>query len=306
MNTKDFLSRRQVLCGAGTMGLAAGASALMAGCPPGSSPLPDLDTEILNFALNLEYLEAEFYLRAFGLTLDDDDIGENPGTVIGGSEVPFVTTELRAYAREIAEDERAHVKFLRSQLAHTAVDRPQLDFTNAFRALGQAAGFSDNFDPFSNERDFYIGAFVFEDVGVTAYKGASPLVVSRTYLEAAAGILAVEAYHAGLIRTKLWEFEAAPEVDAIQTFLKAHTTEANNISDARDSLDGDDDLDQPVGFPVDGVPTPNIIPSDANGIAFSRSVSQVLRIVYLTPDRGVTQGGFFPNGANGVLPFRTT
>ena len=125
---------------------------------------------------------------------------------------------------------------------------------------------------------------MFEDVGVTAYKGAAPLVTNKTYLEAAAGILAVEAYHAATIRSSLFEMGNAAQ----------HA--ANAISDARDSLDGKKDDDQHIT--MNHGTQPNIVPADHNSVAYSRTPGQVLNVVYLNPG-AVSKGGFFPNGVNG-------
>jgi Ferritin-like domain len=246
------------------------------------------DAAVLNFALNLEYLEAEFYLRAVtGEGLEDNQI-DGVGTiggVTGGRQVTFDDSVLKANATEIANDERAHVDFLRTALGDAKVARPAIDLDEAFTAAALAAGLikdGERFDAFGSEDNFLLAAFVFEDVGVTAYKGAAPLIENKTFLDAAAGILAVEAYHAGLIRASL---QARGAEDATVA-----------ISDARDSLDGEDDLDQ--GLELDG--EPNIVPTDGNAIAFGRSAGQVLNIVYLNP-ASVTSGGFFPDGVNGDI-----
>lgn len=275
--------------------------------PPSSSP--NLDVEILNFALQLEYLEAQFYsFAAFGTGLPQSSLGGTgtQGGVIGGRQVNFTDPLVRRYANEIAADEVAHVNFLRSALGSSAVAQPAIDVggtdpNGAFSSAARAAGLvgpGQAFDPYASDEAFLLGAFIFEDVGVSLYKGAAPLVTSKVFLEAAAGILAAEAYHAGLVRTVLSaKGIAAPSlIDA---------TEA--ISNARDSLDGSTDLDQGVRPTGTGnAAASNIFPSDSNGIAFSRTVAQGLNIVYLRPGTGVTQGGFFPAGLNGPVGFRTT
>jgi hypothetical protein len=244
------------------------------------------DAQVLNFALNLEYLEAEFYLRAVGRRLADGDTTGNGtrGPVIGGKRVPFATRNFRLYAEEIAFDEQAHVKVLRAVLGAAKVARPRIDLKNSFTAAARAAGLigpGDEFDAFANETNFLLAAFIFEDVGVTAYKGAARFLRNKDLLEAAAGILAVEAYHAGEIRTLL--------------FAQGLFNPALAISNARDSLDGRSDLDQGIG----NSNRANIVPTDANGIAFSRTPGQVLNIVYLNPNGA--KGGFFPNGLNGAI-----
>ena len=256
------------------------------------------DGQILNFALNLEYLEAQFYTHAtFGYGLSQDMLTGTgkQGAVMGGAQVPFQDKAVRAYAIEIAKDEREHVAFLRSALGKSAVAQPTIDIdgTNpngAFSKAAQAAGLvmpGQAFNPYQNDINFLLGAFIFEDVGVTAYKGAAPLIANKTYLEAAAGILAAEAYHASLIRTTLYQKGQSTPSDI---------SAANAISAARDKLDGKHHDDQ--GITVNG--RVNIVPVANDGIAYSRTAKEVLNVVYLNPG-AVMRGGFFPNGVNGSI-----
>jgi hypothetical protein len=267
---------------------------------PTPTPSGPSDVDILNFALNLEYLEAQFYQYAvFGAGLAADQLrgSGTQGAVSGGRKVTFSDPVVAQYAREIAQDETAHVAFLRTALGSAAVAQPTIDIgtdaNGAFSSAARAAGLigpGQSFDPYASDENFLLGAFIFEDVGVTAYKGAAPLITNKTYLEAAAGILAAEAYHAGLIRTVLYS-------KGVATPSLRQGTVA--ISDARDKLDGATDLDQGVVGTADAS---NIVPTDANGIAYSRTTGQVLNIAYLNSG-AVNRGGFFPNGVNGAINF---
>ena len=258
------------------------------------------DADVLNFALNLEYLEAQFYsFAAFGQGLPAASLTGTGarGGVTGGRQVAFQDPVVQQYALEIARDEINHVNFLRGALGRSAVAQPQVDISanpnGAFSSAARAAGLigpGQSFDPYASDENFLLGAFIFEDVGVTAYKGASPLITNKTFLEAAAGILAVEAYHASIVRTTLYgKGMQTPTAMLIQA------TEA--ISGARDSVDGPEDKDQGVAMIGNAS---NIVPLDANGLAFSRTTGQVLNIVYLN-NKAVTGGGFFPNGVNGNI-----
>ncbi|MBA8795401.1 hypothetical protein FHX74_003037 [Friedmanniella endophytica] len=280
--------RRNFLKAAGLAGLGTlGAAALVNSVAPTAEAAPS-DSAVLNFALNLEYLEAQFYQMAHyghGLPSSLTDGKGTRGGVTGGHKVPFKSKYLMQLSREIAIDELRHVEFLRKALGSAKVAQPAINLKSSFTAAARAAGLigaNQTFDPFANERNFLLGAFIFEDVGVTAYKGAAPLINNKTYLEAAAGILAVEAYHAGAVRG---------QIDVLGL-----DAAADKISNARDSLDGKSDLDQ--GPTMKG--KVNVTPVDGNGIAYSRTPGQVLNIVYLNPG-AVKKGGFFPNGVNGAV-----
>lgn len=127
---------------------------------------------ILNFALTLEYLEAEFY--STGL----DTRG-------------LIPAPMHAVFDQIRKHEVAHVAFLRSALGSDAVAKPSFDFT-----AGGLFG-----DVFSNAQTFMAVAQAFEDTGVRAYKGqAASLMTHRTLLRQALQIHSVEARHASQVR----------------------------------------------------------------------------------------------------------
>ncbi|HEX8412334.1 MAG TPA: ferritin-like domain-containing protein [Sphingomicrobium sp.] len=278
--------------------VAIGGGLYLANAPGAVAQTAPSDADILNFALNLEYLEAQFYsFAATGAGLPNNLLSGTgtQGGVSGGRQVNFSDPIVRQYANEIAADEIAHVAFLRNALGTAAVSQPPVDinvtptsaFSNAARAAG-LIGAGQSFDVYANDENFLLGAFIFEDVGVTAYKGAAALITNKTFLEAAAGLLAVEAYHAALVRTTLYG-------KGVATPALRSATEA--ISNARDSLDGPSNLDQGVAM-VNGAS--NIAPLDENGLALSRTTGQVLNIVYLN-NAAVSTGGFFPAGVNGTI-----
>ncbi len=223
------------------------------------------DLDILNFALNLEYLEAEFYTVATtGATIDTFGVAVtgsgSAGATTGGSLVPFSTVDptVKRVAEELAVDERYHVSLLQNTitaLGGTPIAKPAINLA----ALGIG---------FASPAEFLTLSRVFEEIGVTAYGGAAGLISNTTVLSYAARILATEAEHVGFIRALI-----------------------NQYSVPTTALDY-----------VDVVPPPSgsqFFSTNSDEITAVRTPGQVL---YLAFDaRDATSGGFFPSGVNGAF-----
>lgn len=220
----------------------------------------------MQFALNLEYLEAEFYtITTSGRTIDTFDVGitgdGTAGATTGGSRVIFNSNSLPVgnIMEELAFDERAHVNLLRGALTAAGVmpvAKPAINLNGL--------GFG-----FGGQVDFIIVARILEDIGVTAYTGAAPLITDKAYLGVAARILAVEAFHSGNIRLLI-------------TQNRYNTTK----------LDGVDVIPPPSGM--------RFFATDDNALAAVRTPAQVLFLAYGRKENA-TGGGFYPAGFNGKI-----
>ncbi len=288
-SARPGLRRRGVLgtLGAGTVTAAlASAGGTMLGSRSGWAQAVT-DADLFNFALNFEYLGAEYYLHGLtgqGLPPNLLTGTGTRGAVLAGGPTAFQSTAIPQYVQRLAVDELGHVQFIRAVLGAAAIAEPQIDLSVAsWTATAIAAGLiapGQTFNPYASDVGFLLGAYVLEEVCVTALAGAARFVTSKDNLEAAAGLLGVEGYQSGAIRTLLANVGAGAATNAISA-LRA------NLSGVGDN-----------GILSAGLQY-NFTNTDTNALVFRRTPRQVLNIAYGAV--GATKGGFFPNGVNGTI-----
>jgi hypothetical protein len=235
-------------------------------------PTPE---DVVQFALNQEYLEAEFYsIATTGKTLEERGfeiwgVGE-PGNAPGPTKTRFGAVnfcdrefDTGAIARNIAPDEIAHVQVLRKALQDngiTPIAKPALDL-DALAAKGASL---------QNERTFLVLSRIFEDIGASAYCAGAPFLSNSPFLRTAARITAVEGEHVSNVRLQIAQLQ-------ISTF----------------PVDEADVIPPPSGQ--------NYFSTNlANGLPPFRMPGEVLFLAYGNK-ANVTCGGFFPKGVNGAL-----
>jgi hypothetical protein len=191
------------------------------GSPDGQTEPGLSDTDIVNYALTLEYLEATFYLRAdrtsplpssASIAALDPDGGAMPGAVPGLDALTFPapsTQSVPAFFRAVRDHEIIHVLALQSALGGAALPRAAFSFTFG--------------DAFANAQNFTTTALALEDTGVSAYLGQAANVDDGGILGTAGSILGVEAEHAATVRLLIGQ-PVVPQNAAFDTARSTNET----------------------------------------------------------------------------------
>jgi rubrerythrin len=139
------------------------------------------DMGILNYALTLEYLEADFYAQGVAKSF----LGDN-----------------QKYLAPIAQHEAAHVQALTAtitKLGGTPAAKPTFKYPDG---------------TFTDPATFLKTAVTFEETGVKAYQGQVPLIKDGAILGAAASIAGVESRHASVLNLILKQKPVPSPVEA--------------------------------------------------------------------------------------------
>jgi hypothetical protein len=283
------LNRRRFITALGMTGAAAGVG-LMSGCAastitaPISTALGAGQTDILNFALNLKYLEATFYsYLTKGADLPSSVTG-NSGVIAGAPAALTVAAPMTQQTfdllNEIYFDELSHVTGLRSILGSAAVSRPSINLA-AFGAITPTNALSI--------------ARLLEDIGVTALAGIIPglTTTNATY---AAQILGAESFHSGAMRMVSIQ---TPSIAAYMAAADGLDVPPHDLGTA--TLEAAGPTVSGGFFPTYG----SAAGGTTAGFAFARTSQQALLLLYGSSTAlaasGATSGGFFPSGVKGNI-----
>uniref|UniRef100_A0A1D1YIQ4 Desiccation-related protein PCC13-62 n=1 Tax=Anthurium amnicola TaxID=1678845 RepID=A0A1D1YIQ4_9ARAE len=277
-------------------------------CTPDPPPIPvavfPLDVDLLQFALNLEHLEADFFLHsALGYGLDV----VAPELVMGG---PYPIGAQRAnlddltrrIVGEFALQEVGHLRAIKGTVG--GFPRPLLDLSSRNFAIifDQAFGYAltPPFDPYANTVNYLLASYVIPYVGLVGYVGANPNINGFVSKRLLAGLLGVEAGQDAVIRAQL--YVRAEEV----VHPYNHTVEefTARISELRNQLAMCGVKDEGVVVPpyqgAEGNTSSNVLSADPDSLSYARTPADILRVVYGTGDER-RPGGFFPRGGGGRI-----
>ncbi|VAI91418.1 unnamed protein product [Triticum turgidum subsp. durum] len=268
-------------------------------------PVFPYDIDPMQFALNLEYTEAEFFLHAaFGVGLDQIapnlTLGGTPPVGAMKANLDEVTWRIVA---EFGLQEVGHIRAIQNTVGGFARPKIDLSASNFARVMDQAFGYhlDPPFNPYIDSRNFLLACYVIPYLGINGYTGTNPIIDGYETKHLLAGLLAVEAGQDAVFRALLFE-RKSETVPPYKGITVAEFTD--RISAARNQLGKcgvkDEGLTVPPELGAEGRICTNVLSADRDSLSYARTPEELLSILYLTGDEHVP-GGFFPEGANGKI-----
>ncbi|CAM6056328.1 unnamed protein product [Sphagnum tenellum] len=263
------------------------------------------DLEHIQLPLNLEYLEAEYFLwAAYGYGLDKIA----PYLPQGGPEpIGVQKANLDNFTQDIVIQlglqEVGHLSAIQKALGPYYFPRVQLDLSNATWAnlMDNAFGEKLNppFNPYINSLNYLISIYTIPYVGLTGYVGTIPLLKGEGAKALVAGLLGVEAGQDAVIRTLLYQYKD----EMVKPYNYTVAEFSDKISQLRNNLSHafvDEGLEVPKSEGSDGLVTGNVLSANNYSYSYARTGEQVLDTVYGTGSAS-KPGGFYPKGGNGTI-----
>ncbi|GLT67262.1 hypothetical protein SLA2020_395830 [Shorea laevis] len=269
-----------------------------------NTTIPTSDLDLLEFPLNLEYLEAEFFLYG-SLGQGLDKIAPNL-TAGGPSPIGARKANLDRLTNDVilqfAFQEVGHLRAIKKTVK--GFPRPLLDLSaeSFAKVINSALGkpLEPPFDPYADSINYLVASYLIPYVGLTGYVGANPKLEGSTSRRLVAGLLGVESGQDAVIRGLLYE-RANEKVKPYNITVAEFT---NQISRLRNELGHgglkDEGLVVPKELGAEGKITGNVLAGDEYSISYDRTPEEILRIVYGTGDEKAP-GGFYPKGADGHI-----
>ncbi|KAK6911577.1 hypothetical protein RJ641_023670 [Dillenia turbinata] len=272
--------------------------------PEHAIPIYKEDIDLLQFALNLEHLEADYFLwGALGYGLDDIA----PELVMGGPPpIGVKKANLDALTMSIIHEfgleEVGHLRVIKSTVG--GFPRPLMDLSakNFATLIDEAFGkhLEPPFDPYHDSLKYMIASYVIPYMGLVGYVGANPLINGFVSKRLLAGLLGVESGQDAVIRMYL--YERREEIVEPYNYTVAEFT--IQISNLRNSLAKcgikDEGIIVPYWLGAENKTETNVLSADFNSLSYTRTPGEILRVLYNTGDEH-KPGGFYPEGGDGRI-----
>ncbi|KAA8545173.1 hypothetical protein F0562_019938 [Nyssa sinensis] len=272
--------------------------------PPNELPVYKEDVDLLQFAQNLEFSEAEFFLwGALGYGLDriapQQAMGGPPPVGVQKANLDSLT---RNIITEFGYEEVGHLRILRETVG--GIRRPLLNLSasNFAKLIDEAFGYAlrPPFNPYGDSLSYMIASYLIPYMGLVGYVGSNPSLQGYQSKRLLAGLLGVESGQDAVIRMYLYE-RAEMVVSPYKITVAEFTI---RISELRNKLAmcgiKDEGIRVPLALGAERKTKSNVLSANTDSISYSRTPAEILRVLYNSGNERVP-GGFFPDGANGKI-----